>query len=237
MTITELTNEKAVNFNPPSFTVDNIIGDIPEPFPNQASFMVFCGKSRSGKTSLMINLITSKRMYRGKFDNILVISPQHSLASMKNNIFESLDDDKIKHEMDYETLDHIHDKIEDYASEGENNLLIIDDMTAHLKNRDVQKLLSMMINNRRHLRLSIWMLVQTYRSIPLHIRKTINYLIMYSPSNKKETSSIWEELLTISKDEFDEIISYVFQKKYEYLVIDTDAHVFFKKFNELKISR
>jgi len=162
--------------------------------------------------------------------------PRHSMSSISNNIFNNLDDDKIHYDMDYETLEFVHSKIQEYADEHENTLLIIDDQTAHLKDGNVQKLLSLLINNRRHLYLSIWMLVQTYRSIPLHIRKTINYLIMYAPSNRKETASIWEELLTIEREQFDLIIKYVFDKKYEYLIINTDSHEFYRKFNKLIIN-
>ena len=64
------------------------------------------------------------------------------------------------------------------------------------------KLLNSLVNNRRHLRLSIWMSVQTYKSIPLSNRKTINVLVLFKCSNKAEIRAIWEETPFLSKDVF-----------------------------------
>ena len=81
-----------------------------------------------------------------------------------------------------------------------SNFLIMDDVTASLKNRDVQMLLIQLINNRRHYRLSIICLVQSYNVMPLAIRKTIVHLVCYNPRNKKEMAAIWEELIFLDKE-------------------------------------
>ena len=48
-----------------------------------------------------------------------------------------------------------------YASEKENTLLIIDDYASQMKDNNLLRLLLMCVNNRRHMRLSIWASIQT----------------------------------------------------------------------------
>ena len=54
MTIVEEKNTKAPDIKRPHFVVDYKIKNIVKPFPEQASYIVFCGASRSGKSSLDI---------------------------------------------------------------------------------------------------------------------------------------------------------------------------------------
>ena len=91
---------------------------------------------------------------------------------------------------DYDTLDLILHQIEYYAEQHEDTLLIIDDYASELKNPKLLRLLCKMVNNRRHERLSIWMSVQTYCSIPLSNRRTINYLVLFKMKNKAETRAV-----------------------------------------------
>jgi len=87
-----------------------------------------------------------------------------------------------------------------YAEEKISSLLIMDDVTASLKNLEIQMLLKKIIFNRRHSLLSIICLVQNYNAMPLAIRKTISHLACYMPRNKKEMAAIWEELVFPDKE-------------------------------------
>ena len=123
--------------------------------------MAFLGKSRFGKSSLIASILKNRRIYRNAFHNILICIPRHSFHSMseKDNPFLALSPEKIYHEFNYEILERIFTQIVQYASEEEDTLLLIDDFASELKNGDVLKLLNSLINNRRHLRLSIIMSV------------------------------------------------------------------------------
>ena len=122
-----------------------------------------------------------------------------------------------------------------YAENEEDTLLLIDDYASELKNGDVLKLLNTLVNNRRHLRLTIWMSVQTYKSIPLSNRKTINYLIVFKTMNKAEIHAIWEEMTFLSKGVFSELLHYVFQKPFDYLVLDRDNNLYYRKWNNIEV--
>ena len=70
-------------------------------------------------------------------------------------------------------LDTILPQITYYAEQQKDSLLTIDDYEAY----------------RRHECLSIYMYVQTYYSIPLFNRRTINYLVLFKMKNKTEKKS------------------------------------------------
>ena len=78
----------------------------------------------------------------------------------------------------------------EYAKNQVDTLLLIDDYASELKNGDILKLLNTFVNNRHHLRLSVWMSVQTYKSIALSNLKTINIIVMFKCMNKAEIKAI-----------------------------------------------
>ena len=155
--------------------------------------------------------------------------------SEKDNPFLALSSEKIYHEFNYEILERIFNQVVQYAAEEEDTLLLIDDFASELKNGDVLKLLNSLINNRRHLRLSVIMSVQTYKSIPLSNRKTINILVLFKCTNKAEIKSIWEEMSFLSKDTFFDLLMYVFQKPFDYLVLDRDNNEYYRRWNKIEV--
>ena len=236
-TFHEIQNDQAPKHKTPHFIVDHEFKHVEKPFPSVASYMVCVGKSRSGKSSLITSLLTSRRVYRNAFHNVIIVIPKHSFQSMSpaDNPFLALDKEKIYHDFSYDILEQIFNQIIGYSQEEEDTLLLIDDFASELKNGDVLKLLNSLVNNRRHLRLSIWMGVQTYKSIPLSNRKTINVLVLFKCMNKAEIRAIWEEMTFLSKEVFFDLLTYAFQKPFDYLVLDRDNNEYFRKWNKIEI--
>ena len=79
------------------------------------------------------------------------------------------------------------------------------------------------------------MSVQTYKSIPLSNRKTINVLVLFKCTNKAEIKTIWEEMSFLSKDVFFDLLMYVFQVPFDYLVLDRDNNEYFRRWNKIEI--
>jgi len=240
MNISEIENN--IKLTIPTFLCDKALGDIPQPFPSQNFFMVFSAPPRSGKTSLSISLLTTKNnkksgkksIYRNVFDNIIVVMPKNSMKSLKTNPFENLDDDKVYHDLDYETLENIYGQILDYASEDEQTLLFLDDVATSLKDNEILKFLNTMVCNRRHLKLSIMLLTQYLNSIPLLLRKNISHLSLFKLGNKKEYKSVYEELIPSDKTQFEQIVKYAFQKPHDNLFLDILNNKYYRNFNLLK---
>ena len=145
----EIINKNAPKLKTPHFVIDHEVKDVEKPFPSVASYIVYVGKSRSGKSSLITSLLTIRRVYGNAFHNVIIVIPKHSFHSMykKHIPFLALDEEKIYHDFGYEILDQIYNKIMEYAANEEDTLLLIDDYASELKNGDVLKLLNTLVTD------------------------------------------------------------------------------------------
>ena len=203
-------------------------------FLNCHSTTLFVGKPRSGKTSLLYSFFKSKKLLKQCFENIFLFQPRHSRASMKDKLFDQLDENKKFDELTYENLKYVIDTIKEEVEEEPeiNNVIIFDDMGAYLRDTHVKKLLKELVMNRRHYHTSIFFLCQTYKSLEPDIRKLFSNIFLFKVS-KKEMEDIMDEVIEGHKDNIDEIIKLVFDKPYNYLFINTDSQRLFKNFDEL----
>mgnify|MGYP003671540088 CR=1 FL=1 len=108
---------------------------------NQHSTNLLLGKPKSGKSSLLNKV----------FNNVYLFQPSHSRASIKNDIFKKHDKEKMYDELTYENLEYVIDSIK-ATDTDETNVIIFDDMSAYLKNKETLRLFKELIFNRRHLR-------------------------------------------------------------------------------------
>ena len=150
---------------------------------------------------------------------------------MKDDIFDSI---KNKYdELSYENLSEIISKIEEEDSKY-CSAIIFDDVTSSLKNKEIKKLLKTLVYNRRHLRVSIFFLAQTYLSIERDIRKLFSNLFVFKVS-KKELALVFDELVEEAKELILPISKFVFDEKYNFLFINTDTGRLFRNFDEIII--
>jgi len=198
-------------------------------FMNKHATNLFIGRPGSGKTSLITSMFKSKELFHHVFNNIHLFQPTHSRGSMKDNIFDTIE--RKYDELNVENLTAVIDEIKDEDPKY-NNCIIFDDVTASLKDKGVKKLLKNIIFNRRHLRTSIFFLVQTYLSIERDIRKLFSNLIIFKVS-KKELETIFEEHFEHNEDLAKPISKFVFDIPYNFLFINTDSGRMFKNFDEI----
>jgi hypothetical protein len=163
------------------------------------------------------------------------VVPPASQASLGGSLFLDHDQTKIYPELNGGTLEEIMGRVETAASEGYSSLLVLDDVTASLKDKDVEKLLRRMAFNRRHLHLSIFLLSQNYNQIPLTIRKTFSHFTMFKSPNKKEFENIFQELIYQPRDTADEIVRHAFKDKRDTLFGDVASGKLYRNFNLLHI--
>ena len=206
-------------------------------FLNCHSTTLFIGKPRSGKTSLLYSLFKSKKLLRKCFENIFLFQPSHSRASMKDKLFDQLDDNKKFDELTYENLKYVVDTIKyEVEEENINNCIIFDDMGAYLRDHQVKQLLKELVMNRRHLHTSIFFLCQTYKSLEPDIRKLFSNIFLFKVS-KKEMENIMDEIIeSYNKNNIDEIIKLVYDKPFNFLFINTDTQTLFKNWDQILIS-
>ena len=241
--IKEIPYEKPINITKYEFTCDDVDDTIPLPLPQKGGFaMLIIGKPGSGKTTLILSLICKKgKAFNRKFDRVYLWSP--SLITMKDDPFELIPEDQKFDEANLENLSEVLAEIKD---SGEKVLFIFDDVIADLRGKGrgaVENLLQKIFFNRRHLAgaggsLSIIATSQAYNKIDTKLRKTASQIICYRNFHKKETESLFDEVILIPKKEYTDTLRYIFNKKHDFLYIDTTQppdKMLHKNFNQLSI--
>jgi Cdc6-like AAA superfamily ATPase len=163
------------------------------------------GKAGSGKTSLVQGLLATKGYMRRVFDTILVFIPPNSLHSIKNSIFSKLPSNQIYDSLTREHLESAYKRAEDNAREEKTTLIVFDDVQAYFKNKDIEPYLLHMINNRRHARLSFFIIAQSYQKIPRQIRLALTHLFAFKLS-KSNLDDIYTELSEISPADWNGVL-------------------------------
>jgi KaiC/GvpD/RAD55 family RecA-like ATPase len=236
-----LQKNKKINLDIPSFLCDSGINPKLNDYPmlkhlNSFCFNIIIGKPGSGKTSLIISFIQNKCILKKQFNNVLIVMPEPSRKSLKKNIFEKHNQEKMYDELTRTTINDIYNKLNEYTNDNETTLLILDDVGASLKNKDIANKLREIIYNRRHLKCQIITLAQSYISLPKEIRKMVNNIfIMYKP-NKPEIEILFDEIIEQKKDLALDIIKLSLKKPHDYLMINIDNQKFYSNFDEIIIS-
>lgn len=201
-------------------------------FLNSHETNLMIGRPASGKTSLLYAFFKSKEVFHRVFHNIYLFQPSHSRASMKDNIFEKgIPQGQCYEELNYENLNQVMTTIKGEEKKY-NNCIVIDDMTAYLKNQDVKQLLKELIFNRRHLRTTVIFLVQTWFSIEKDIRKLFSNIFCFRVS-KQELANIMDEVVESKAKYMNDIAKVVFDEPYKYLFINVNTQRLFDGFDEL----
>lgn len=242
--IKEIEYDKKITITGQKFSCDDVDDTIPAPLPQKGGFaMLIVGKPGMGKTSLILSLVCkSGKAFNRKFDRVYVWSP--SLITMEGDPFEMIPDDQKFGEA---TMDNISEVLEDIKESGDKVLFIFDDVIADIRGTGkgaIENLLQKIFFNRRHLAgaggsVSIIATSQTYNKIDPKLRKTASQLIFYCNRQKKETESIFEEMILIPKKEYLDSLRYIYDKKHNFMYIDTtqsENKMIHKNFNQLEIT-
>ena len=207
---------------------------------SQYSTNLLIGKPRSGKTSLLYSFFKGSKkpnkILKGVFSTIYLFQPENSRMSMTDNIFDTLPDDQKFNELTFENLFEVSEKIKEDALNGYTSCIIYDDMGAYMKNRDTLKLFKELAMNKRHYKLTQLFLVQTWFSVEKDLRRLWDNIFVFRVS-KDELKNIFNEVVEQSKDLVEDISKIVFDKAYQYLMINTESQRLFKGFDEIIISR
>jgi len=196
-------------------------------FLNNHSTTLMIGRPGSGKTSLIYSFFKSKNIFKNTFDKIFLFQPSQSRQSMKDKLFDRIPDEQKYEELSLENLNDVEENLSEH-----NNVIIMDDMGAFLRDKAIKKKLKEFVFNRRHKHLSIIFLVQTYMSLEPDIRKLFSNMFIFKCS-KREMETLWDEHIELPNDYVIPIMKLVFDEPYQYLFLNTDSQRLFKGFDEL----
>lgn len=232
---------KKLEIKVPEFVCDynltNHLNNYPQfSFLNVFNTTALLGKPASGKTSMLISLLSQKgddKIYYKCFDFVYIIMPVQSRNSLKNNIFDKHHPDRLFDELTYENLQSIYNDIEKNSLNKKTSLVVFDDVTSSLKNNDIQQLLKKMSFNRRHLKLCQIFLIQSWIAIPLSVRKLYSNVLAFKP-NKIEWEKLVSECLERDKDTADALLE-LYEKPHDYLFININSQRIFYNQDEVNI--
>jgi hypothetical protein len=112
-----------------------------------------------------------------------------------------------------------------------NQLLILDDITAYLK--DNPKPLIELATDRRHLKLSIVLLVQFLRAVPRAIRFQVTHVTFFKPSNELDLKIIEEEYVNLKKEDFRDLARFCFVDKHDFIFINKNDETYYKNLQRI----
>ena len=196
----------------------------------QMPFRILCvGNSASGKGVLFNNFLGKNTQfpYKSIFkNNIFMFSSTYALGdkSLDNldipdeNTFDNLDEDIIRQILLEQKLN--------IAEFGKDKcvpiLIVLDDVLtqlSHKKNSIVRELFF----SSRHYLISLFFMVQSYRSVPKCMRTNCTHLIFFQTNNTKERNSIIEEQNAPTKI-MEKILDDATSEDYSFLVVNNKVH-------------
>jgi hypothetical protein len=216
--------------------------EIKAPFQNFNFCMYIIGAPRSGKSTFLFSLLTTKskkdRIYYKVFKDIIYVAPKNSRESIHNNPLSDLE--TVFDEINDNVKDKIIDNKKQYDEDKDKNyqqLLIIDDCSTDLKKLQNINLLSELSKNRRHVNLSIIILVQYLRDIPRGLRSLPTSVVLFKPANNLDYDIIRKEYINMPNVEFMELMDYVFKDRHDQIYIDRTNNNIFKNLQKITINK
>jgi hypothetical protein len=157
--------------------------------PNHPSRVLYTGKTSSGKSTTLINIL---QFYKYYFNGgIYIFSPTSDIdPSWKNwinqnenveeiQIFDNLEIDALK-----EILEESKDQVEkDGLRDSPRRLIIIDDLidSKNIKNPVMKTL----FYKSRHYNISVWITSQSYMNLPRDLRLQLSNIFIHKPDNSE----------------------------------------------------
>ena len=245
-------NKKLKIINTANNLDKQLCDSLPSPLPNYSGFnWVISGASGSGKTTLMSSVMSARKKngirqsYRKVFDKIIICSPTLGQGkSAKNDPFYDVPGDQKFKEFNLQVMEEMYEMLEANRDNEEHSVLILDDIGAQLrKSAGAEKKLVSLLQNRRHVFTSVFILVQRFRDLPTGIRANMSHFCSFRPKNMLEEEAICAELLPFKKQCWRQIMDYVFdnEDKFSFLMVDmslkeTNKYLYYNKFDPMEIN-
>ena len=180
--------------------------------------MIIAGMTACGKTHYLLKMLEEE--YKNHFDNIFIVCP-----TFEDN--KTYQDWNYLKDPDVFAIACDHDKVEDALQEivkfskNTNSLVILDDCAAwqSVKNR-TSELVKLAFHG-RHIGLSTIVITQQLSSIAKPYRMNISKLVIFYSARKDDRKDVFENHLSVDKNEKQKILEALKNKKYARLEILT----------------
>lgn len=188
--------------------------------PTHPFRMYVVGASGSGKTNLILNLLTRDLFYKDYFQSIIVISPT------ARNLDASYQHLNIPEENFFNCNEEVLETIKEIQEERKHTdmetrtLVLLDDIVSFSRFCRSDILLQFAVMS-RHWNVSMIILSQAYHRIPKSIRLQMSCVAFFKGSNK-ELDIIAEDLGApgLSKKQFISLINKATRERYNFFFVD-----------------
>ena len=188
--------------------------------------IIFNGKSGSGKSNLLLNLLTRPQFYKDYFDLIFFFSPSSKCDDLPKYL--QLPDKRVFDKFDENSMIDILKTQEDIIKEqsiekSPKILIILDDVQSEQRFLRSQTISTLFIRN-RHLNISTWLCGQSYTRTPRNCRLQASGLFIF-PGSQSEMDLLIDEYCPprCNKKKFEEMLKYATKDKYNFMFINNQA--------------
>lgn len=204
--------------------------DLPRDHPNMYNTTLVVGTQGSGKTSWLVNTI--RTLYRKVFHRVYVFMPRSSISSLQPNIFKDLPEDQIFEELNYRNIQQVYEQVKELAKDGQQTLIVYDDVQKALKDKHVLLALKNLIANQRHLHIVNLILVQNYFALHKSLRELANNVVLFK-LGKSQTEKVFNELIECHRDKFETVRQLVYNERYNWLFINVNSQRLYRNWDEI----
>jgi len=192
--------------------------------------MMISGRSGSGKTNLLMNLLSRKELLKGYFHYIIVYSPTAGKYDDSYNVL-NLPPENFKNDFSEDDLEQliqsrkklIESKGIAWVVKNSRVLIILDDVIANrdfLNSPQALKMFALL----RHYQVAVIVLMQSYNKLPRALRINANAIAIF-PSSQSEIEVLLDEITPagLKKREFEKVIDHCTSGRYDFLYINNHA--------------
>ncbi len=196
------------------------------------------GPKGSGKSSIMLSLLTSKKSpFRKYFNNILLVSPTARYDDKMKPLQEEVEaEGKYWTALNDQTAQEIIDLLPELNQgvKKPQNLIILDDVTHSFPTGKKPNAISALFTNSRHLKTSIWVVTHKYTSMPPIFRNQMDCLFIFRTNSKVEIESFKRDL-TCDEDTFEKNLKDATEEDHSFLFVNLVGGKckMYKRFDEL----
>ena len=200
----------------------------------------------SGKSSLLLSLLNSKRAFKHRYNNIFMVSPTARGDKKFSKLVAELDEGgKYFDHYTEPVITGIFNQIKQLNDQHEarkkkrkreiRHLLILDDAITDIS-PSKSAMLSRLIITSRHLHCSVVITTQKYNLLPCLIRAQLDLLSVFKSFNTREINSLQEDL-SIDPHMFHEIYDFCTDEPFSFMHVNllTSPLTFYKKFDRLEV--
>jgi hypothetical protein len=186
---------------------DSKLKGVNHPLPDWNHFAsLVIGPPGSGKTSLLVNMLSSPNAYARKFNRLYYFSG--SMHTLPDKFTEKLNRNRV-----HSDLDSLPSIISDLKESDDSAIMIFDDLVAPIQRKENLKVLKELFFNRRHIGGGVALMIvsQKLKSIPLELRTAIDSIYYFSLKNRRELDALFTDYISsmLEQDQFDTIVKFI----------------------------